>query len=124
MVTLCIATIGQILQGLLATQGLLNDAQQLYTDMTEDSTELIDSVSNSSGLLGEVTTLVNQTQQYGTQANSTAHEAETALNDRLVLVAMVSDLHTHCQAELETAQSSIMGLRQQLLQAKTASAMV
>ena len=122
--SLCIETITQALQGLQATQGLLNDTQQLYTDMKEDFAELIDSVSNSSSLLDEVTTLVTQTQQYATQANSTAREAETALNNRLALVDVVSSLHTRCQAELGTAQGNIMQLRQQLALAKTASAMV
>lgn len=92
--------------------------------MKEDFAELIDSVSNSSSLLDEVTTLVTQTQQYATQANSTAREAETALNNRLALVDVVSSLHTRCQAELGTAQGNIMQLRQQLALAKTASAMV
>lgn len=102
----------------------MNNAQQLYTSVMGDSAGLMESAGNSSDLLDEVATLVTQTQENTMLANTTAFEAEAALSNRLSLVNASVALRNLCQEEMDVAHNSMMQLRQQLMLAKTASAMV
>lgn len=117
-------TISNISSHLLHVSSATNQTQTLYYSMMDRYQELEDRVENATQQLQPIPGIVQKTENDTDAANSSIILAEKSITERLEIINNITKHKNLSDAELISAKSSYMSLRDQLQSAREAAASV